>query len=223
MGKRIGVALIVGVVAAAGSLAASAPASNVIHPSTYTGTVAGGGTVEFEVSADGSAVTRFEVRELPVPCGAPVTESAREQIPIVDDSFVSNPLFGVKVRGSFPALQKAEGTVSIRLNGLCWSAVRDWTATTPTPPPDTSPPDTAISAGPKGATHKREAVLRFASTEAGSTFECKLDSRKWSACRPPRTYRHLREGHHAFRVKAIDAAGNVDPTPAKRTWRVEFG
>jgi hypothetical protein len=42
----------------------------------------------------------------------------------------------------------------------------------------------------------------------------------WAACASPRTYRNLATGLHTFRVRAMDQNGNVDPTPATRTWRV---
>jgi hypothetical protein len=57
-------------------------------------------------------------------------------------------------------------------------------------------------------------------TEPGATFHCKLDRGRWRTCRSPKTYRKLRPGGHTFRVRAIDAAGNVDPTAAKRRWHV---
>jgi hypothetical protein len=60
------------------------------------------------------------------------------------------------------------------------------------------------------------AKFRFGSDEPGSTFLCKLDRQPFKPCRSPRIYRHLRPGRHAFRVKAIDAAGNPDPTAAVR-------
>jgi len=42
----------------------------------------------------------------------------------------------------------------------------------------------------------------------------------WTACSSPRTYRGLGVGMHTFRVRAIDAAGNMDSTAAVDTWRV---
>jgi hypothetical protein len=54
----------------------------------------------------------------------------------------------------------------------------------------------------------------------GSTSACKLDARKAARCRSPKRYKHLKPGRHTFKAWAIDAAGNKDPTPAKRKFRV---
>lgn len=87
---------------------------------------------------------------------------------------------------------------------------------------DTLAPATRITAGPSpgGTTRKRSATFRFASSESGSTFICRLDSKPWLPCRSPKTYRGFKPGVHTFRVKAIDRAGNLDPTPALRRWRI---
>ena len=93
----------------------------------------------------------------------------------------------------------------------------------PPPPPrviDTRAPNTTITRAPARRTTSRTARFRFVSSEAGSTFRCKLDRRVWRACRSPRTYRYLRRGWHTVRIRARDAAGNVDRTPAVRTWRI---
>ena len=85
---------------------------------------------------------------------------------------------------------------------------------------DKIPPDTRIRSGPAARTTARRAVFRFISTEDNSTFRCKLDRGLWRRCASPEVYRSLRRGLHTFRVRARDYAGNVDPTPAVRTWRV---
>jgi hypothetical protein len=95
----------------------------------------------------------------------------------------------------------------------------------PTPPAqpqtrDTTPPNTRLTAAPSRRTRLHRARFRFVSTEAGSSFQCKLDRGRWTACRSPRTYSRLRMGLHVFRVRARDAAGNADPTPAVRSWRI---
>ena len=85
---------------------------------------------------------------------------------------------------------------------------------------DRTPPDTRITKGPPKRTHKRTAVFKFVSTEAGSTFQCKLDRKPFKGCRSPKKYKRLKPGKHVFKTRAIDAAGNVDPTPAVRRFKV---
>jgi hypothetical protein len=85
---------------------------------------------------------------------------------------------------------------------------------------DTRPPNTFIHGGPGRVTRSRTASFHLASTEAGSRFQCKLDARPWRACRARLTLRRLARGVHTLRVRAIDRAGNVDRTPARRTWRI---
>jgi 6-phosphogluconolactonase (cycloisomerase 2 family) len=85
--------------------------------------------------------------------------------------------------------------------------------------PDTDPPNTRITKKPKKETTKRKAKFRFKSNEPGSTFECKLDRRKFKPCDSP-FKKKVKIKRHKFKVRAIDSAGNVDPTPAKRKWTV---
>ncbi len=59
----------------------------------------------------------------------------------------------------------------------------------------------------------RRVAFAFASTEPAAAFRCLLDRGRYRPCRSPRAYR-VRPGWHTFRVFAIDAAGNRDPTPA---------
>jgi hypothetical protein len=93
---------------------------------------------------------------------------------------------------------------------------------TPTPtPPDTTPPNTSISSGPASSTTSTSASFAFTSTEAGSSFECKLDSGSYTACTSPKAYSGVSVGSHQFSVRAKDAAGNVDATPAIQSWTVE--
>jgi Right handed beta helix region len=89
------------------------------------------------------------------------------------------------------------------------------------PPADTTPPDTTISSGPSGSTTATTASFSFSATEAGSSFECKLDSGSWASCSSPKALSGLTIGAHVFSVRAKDDAGNIDPTPASRSWTVE--
>lgn len=86
---------------------------------------------------------------------------------------------------------------------------------------DTSPPDTRITKRPPKKTKRKRATLKFIATEPGSTFECKLDRRPYRPCSSPKRYARLKPRRHVFRVRAKDAAGNVDPTPAAAVWRVK--
>jgi hypothetical protein len=81
-------------------------------------------------------------------------------------------------------------------------------------------PDTWIASGPAGAVRDRGAVFTFASSRA-RRFECALDAARFSACSSPLAVSRLAEGEHAFRVRAVDENGRVDPTPAVRTWTVD--
>ena len=80
-------------------------------------------------------------------------------------------------------------------------------APTPTPPAiDTTAPQTTINNGPSSETTATTASFAFSSSEAGSSFECKLDSGSWGSCATPKTYTKVTLGSHLFSVRAIDAA-----------------
>jgi hypothetical protein len=85
---------------------------------------------------------------------------------------------------------------------------------------DTTPPQTTITKGPKTKTRSRTAKFKFVSSETGSKFECKLDRKPFKRCKSPKKYKGLKPGKHVFKVRAVDKAGNVDPTPAKKKFRV---
>lgn len=87
-------------------------------------------------------------------------------------------------------------------------------------PGDTTAPNTRIVRGPARLGYRRLARFRFASTEAQSTFQCKLDKKRWNACANP-FRRSVKPGRHVLMVRAIDRFGNVDPTPARFGWRVK--
>ena len=90
---------------------------------------------------------------------------------------------------------------------------------------DTTAPETTLRrAKPRrvrAATERRKAIykFRFRSSETDSSFECKLDRRRWRPCTSPKRVK-VAPGRHKFRVRATDNAGNTDRTPAISRWRV---
>ena len=81
------------------------------------------------------------------------------------------------------------------------------------------PPDTQLKKPPPKRTTKRQAKFTFSSSEAGSRFECKLDKKPFRGCSSP--YRKkVGLGPHKFQVRAVDARGKADPSPAVFRWRV---
>jgi hypothetical protein len=91
--------------------------------------------------------------------------------------------------------------------------------TPPPPPADTTPPNTTISSAPANGT-STSASVAFSASESGSRFECKLDAAAYAACVSPKAYSGLGTGSHTVSVRAIDAAGNVDASPATASWTV---
>jgi hypothetical protein len=77
-------------------------------------------------------------------------------------------------------------------------------------------PDTTLAGGPSGFT--------FASTEPGTTFQCGLVSGSgpvaFTPCTSPHSVGTLPAGTYTFFVRAIDAAGNPDLSPASQTFTV---
>ncbi len=95
----------------------------------------------------------------------------------------------------------------------------------PNPPPgaDETPPRTTIRRHPPKVLRTRRAtaraVFRFAANEPRATFSCRIDAGRFRPC-GARLVRRFRVGRHVLRVKAKDAAGNVDATPAVFRFKV---
>jgi hypothetical protein len=85
---------------------------------------------------------------------------------------------------------------------------------------DTVAPDTTITSTPPAASNSASASFTFASSEVGSTFSCGLDAGGFAPCASPKNYAGLGDGAHTFRVQAVDAAGNVDTSPASYSWQI---
>jgi glucosylceramidase len=104
-----------------------------------------------------------------------------------------------------------------------WWSIHELDVFAPAGPvnPDLTRPDTSIDAGPSGTTGLGAATFEFSSAEPGSTFACSLDGGQFASCTSPHHVLGLGNGEHRFEVRATDPAGNVDDSPAIRTWTVE--
>ncbi|AKI99902.1 internalin, putative [Archangium gephyra] len=85
---------------------------------------------------------------------------------------------------------------------------------------DTVAPDTTIVTGPSGFTRQNTATFEFSATEPGVTYECSLNGADFTPCPVSLTLNGLVEGAYTLQVRARDAAGNVDESPATRSFRV---
>lgn len=90
---------------------------------------------------------------------------------------------------------------------------------------DTVAPDTSISSVPGNPSGPAVNFGIFTGDALGGSiilgFQCKLDSGSFATCSAPHSLLALSDGSHTLQVRAVDAAGNVDPTPASYTWTVD--
>lgn len=91
------------------------------------------------------------------------------------------------------------------------------------PPTDTDAPETTISSAPKRNLKSKKKRVRvefaFGADEAAS-FECALDGAAFAPCASPFSTR-VGKGRHTFAVRATDAAGNRDGSPATSSFKVK--
>ena len=81
-------------------------------------------------------------------------------------------------------------------------------------------PQTILRRRPARRSRDRTPTFAFAADEAGAEFQCRIDGRPFRVCRSPFTARRLAAGRHTFRVRARDASGQADPSPARYVFRV---
>lgn len=85
---------------------------------------------------------------------------------------------------------------------------------------DVTPPETTIDSSEPDPTNDATGDFTFSSNEPG-TFECSVDGGAFAGCSSPFSTAALADGPHTFAVRAVDAALNVDPTPATHSWTVD--
>lgn len=92
-------------------------------------------------------------------------------------------------------------------------ATHSWTV-------DSIAPETTIVSGPPATTSSPTANFDFSSSDPSATFECSLDGAGFQPCSDPHTFNNVGQGMHTLEVRARDAAGNVDASPATHAWTV---
>ena len=96
---------------------------------------------------------------------------------------------------------------------------------------DTTPPDTIINSAVDGngaaaysggSTLSDHITFTFGGIDAVGVaeFQCSLGGTAYAPCSSAAGYSTLATGSHIFQVRALDAAGNVDPSPASFIWTV---
>jgi hypothetical protein len=86
---------------------------------------------------------------------------------------------------------------------------------------DTTPPETTLDTTPGNPSAASSAAFEFSCSETDCAFECDLDGAGFTACLPPQVYLGLADAMHSFQVRAIDAAGNTDASPAQHDWTID--
>ena len=86
-------------------------------------------------------------------------------------------------------------------------------------PADTTPPQTSLAE----EFPEVDGALFTLSADEPATFACSLDGAAYTACDSPLRYADLDAGWHTLDVRATDAAGNTDPSPAETTWHARGG
>lgn len=91
---------------------------------------------------------------------------------------------------------------------------------------DRAAPETTLVSGPPATTGQDDATFIFECSESapegnGCTFECAVDEEAYGECESPFEVTDVEAAEHIFRVRAVDAAGNVDESPAEQTWTVD--
>jgi hypothetical protein len=117
----------------------------------------------------------------------------------------------------------AQGSHTFRVRAVDAAQNADPTPAAYTWTIDQTAPETLISDGPGASTGSTSASFQFNSPEPGVAFQCQLDTGSWAACTTPKAYSGLSVGSHTFKVRAVDAAGNQDLSPATYPWTITPG
>lgn len=175
-----------------------------------------------------STTVRNESPDLPAGSSAPTSAAARVSIDLPSGvQLISGDATQVVSGGSLePATSEqhswtvrasSDGLKQLTITGTGTTLGETFTTEKSVPfTADCTAPDTAISMGPNGPTRDSTPSFSFSAPGAAG-YECRIDTAAFAGCSSPFQAPELADGSHSFEVRAIDGAGNVEATPARRT------
>jgi hypothetical protein len=118
----------------------------------------------------------------------------------------------------------AEGAHSFDVRAFDVAGNQDGTPATMAWTIDTSAPETSVMSSPDAVTSATSATITYRDDgSAGAGYECRLDDAVFQTCPAAGvSYTNLAAGGHRFEVRAVDAVGNVDSSPAVATWTIDL-
>ena len=153
-----------------------------------------------------------------VTLAAPDAGAGLDQIRFTTDGTDPTIFTGTVYAGAFTVA--AEGVTTVKYRAFDRIG-NDTGVLTRTVRIDTVAPGTTIDSTPAAATQDTTPTFAFSSPEAGSTFQVRIGGGAWTTETSPLTLGPLAEGTYTFEVRATDAAGNVDASPASFTFTVD--
>ncbi len=179
-------------------------------------TEGGDGCAEFQTSADPEFADRFAspVPNLELKPSSALLDAGNPAAPADGEVDNSGDARAVEGDGECPHDARRDmGAEELAVS------IADCPVVEPPPARDTTAPTSGIVGRKKQRGHRARFTLT--SDEEGSTFECRLDRGKFAPCEASYRTRKLNLGRHTLFVRATDAAGNTDPTPEAKKFKLK--
>jgi hypothetical protein len=113
------------------------------------------------------------------------------------------------------ALPRVSATPTVGPTSGPASASKAPTPSAPAPVDDAAPETTASTSAVSG-----DSWTVAVSADEPASYECSLDGGAFAACGSSTTFSGLDRGRHSLTARAIDVAGNTDPSPVEITTQV---